>query len=249
MKTVALIQARMNSTRLPGKVLKTIVGKPMLELMLERVQISDRIDEIWVVTSNQEDDDPIYLECQRLNVPCYRGSKDNVLNRYYEAAIHSEADVIVRLTGDCPLVDPEIIDNTIDFFFSENADYSANCLEYTLPDGLDVEVFSLKVLNDMEHASTKKSEQEHVTLYIRNHPEKYKIKNWYYPDPFEGRWTVDYPEDFKLIEAVFSALYKKFRIFTTKQVRSYLESNEQLVKVNNMYKANEGLAISLLEDK
>ncbi len=168
MKIVALVQARMGSTRFPGKVLKTIVNKPMIELLLARLSQSSELDEVVVVTSKERQDDQLQLIVESLNYKCVRGSEKDVLNRFYEAAKYLKADVIVRITGDCPLVDPTLVDQCIQEYKKTKVDYFSNVDPATYPDGLDVEVMSFKSIQRANDKTNSEFDREHVTPYIRN---------------------------------------------------------------------------------
>ena len=199
-KVIAILQARMTSSRLPGKVLKPIVGQSMLSLQVERTKCSQLIDELIIATSTEDSDQPIQDWCIKNTIKCFRGNLNNVLERYFQAAKKHPSDHIVRMTADCPLIDSSIIDEVIKLHLREKNDYTSNCIEPTFPDGLDVEVMTYKALKNSWELSYKTSEKEHVTLYIRNHPERYKIGSFKNNINLqEKRWTVDYIEDFNLI--------------------------------------------------
>jgi spore coat polysaccharide biosynthesis protein SpsF len=211
-KVVAIIQARMGSTRLPGKVLKEVLDKPLLEYLLERVKRSKLIDEIVVATTLKKSDDPIVDLCKKMLLPFYRGSEDNVLSRFYEAAQKFNANVIVRLTSDCPITDPKVVDKVIQYYLEhyDQYQYVSNTLKRTYPRGLDTEVFSLEALIESYQNGKTKSEQEHVTSYILNHPNKFKTANiMYKEDQSQHRWTVDTPEDFELVKLIIENLYSQ----------------------------------------
>lgn len=235
MKVVAIIQARMTSTRLPGKVLKTVLEKPLLEYQLERVSSSKLIDEIVVATTINKSDDPIIKLCNKLGVLTYRGSEEDVLSRYYEAAKQFNADVIVRLTSDCPLIDPEIIDQVIKLYITQKdvLDYVSNTLIRTYPRGLDTEVFSFRALQVTYEKARLKSEREHVTAYIYKNPDKFQLKNLsYVRDLSKHRWTVDTKEDFELIKQILESLYTNNQMFTMKDVLCLLDKNPSLFYLN-----------------
>src|SRR5438132_2399961 len=163
MRVVAIIQARMTSSRLPGKVLADVCGKPMLYYVVTRAQQAKRLDLVVVATSNESSDDTIETFCELHRVSCFRGSKDDVLDRYYRAAERYRGDVIVRLTADCPLIDPLIIDKVVETLLPGNFDYVSNIREVTYPDGLDTEVFTQNTLNQTWREAATPSEREHVT--------------------------------------------------------------------------------------
>lgn len=199
----------MSSTRLPGKVLRPLLGAPMLARQIERISRSRRIDRLVVATSDHPSDDPLEAFCREIRVPVYRGSLTDVLGRYWGAArAFGPSENIVRLTGDCPLTDWEIIDATIDFHLEEDADYTSNDQEPTFPKGLDVEVFKTIHLADAYDLARDPFEREHVTPYFYRNPDRYKLANLEC-EPSLGhlRWTVDTPEDFAFVERVYAALY------------------------------------------
>ena len=168
MKVVALVQARMGSTRLPEKVLRDIVGKPMIELLLARLSQSSELDEIVVATSEDMQNDKLQLLVESLGYRCTRGSEKNVLNRFYESAKFMGADVIVRITGDCPLVDFILVDECIKGYKNSNVDYFSNTNPATYPDGLDIEVMSFESIKRANNEADSDFDREHVTPYIRN---------------------------------------------------------------------------------
>ncbi|PAJ72200.1 hypothetical protein CJF42_22530 [Pseudoalteromonas sp. NBT06-2] len=238
---LAIIQARMGSTRLPGKVLKPLLGKPMLAHQISRIKKCTKIDKLVIATSNLEQDNDIYKLAQSFNIPCYRGSQDNVLKRFYEASLVYSPTHIVRLTADCPVIDAKLIDDVIALHLSENNDYTANCEEnkYTFPDGLDVEIFSFQALLSSYKNATNKSDLEHVTPYIIEHSDIFKLgilhqeENWSYM-----RLTVDNIEDFQLIEHIYKALYEKNNDFDRFDIKEFLDSHPELIKLNQNYKIN-----------
>jgi spore coat polysaccharide biosynthesis protein SpsF len=174
MKVVAIIQARMGSSRLPGKVLTDICGETMLARVVDRVRRSKLINEVMVATTDQAADDAIVAECKKFSVPVSRGDQDDVLSRYFRAAQLSKAEIVVRITSDCPLIDPEVVDKTIAAFLEKRPDYASNCLQRTYPRGLDTEVISFTALSRAWQIAHKSYEREHVTPYIIEHPEDFK---------------------------------------------------------------------------
>lgn len=234
MKTVAIIQARMGSTRLPGKVLKKVLGKPLLEYQLERVKKSRLIDEIVVATTVKEQDQPIVDFCMEKGVSCYRGSEEDVLARYYEAAKEYEAEIVVRLTSDCPVIDPGVIDRVIQAFLEdEEADYVSNTLERTFPRGMDTEVFSFQALEQAFQSARMQSEREHVTPYIWKNSDRFSIKSVFHRDDLSiHRWTVDTPEDFELIKKMIEHLYRVQRDFSMEDMLQLLDQHPQWKEIN-----------------
>lgn len=247
----AIIQARMNSTRLPQKVLKEVVGKPLLELLIERLRCCRYLDDIIIATTVGPVDDPIQKMADRLDVKSMRGSDEDVLGRFYEAAKMFNVDHIVRITADCPLIDPVIVDQLIEAYmdFEQGVaryDYLSNTLIPTFPDGLDVEVFSFKVLEKLHHLSTHQYQREHVCTYLVEHPEEFRIKNVVYHENLsELRWTLDNPEDYELINAIYEALYPVKKIFLFEDILKFLEMDPHLKLINKNFKRNEGFIQSL----
>jgi spore coat polysaccharide biosynthesis protein SpsF len=197
MMTVAIIvQARMASTRLPGKILKTVIGKTLLEYQLERLQRVKLADRIMIATTVKEQEQPIVDLCQKIGVAYFRGSEEDVLARYYGAAQECRADVVVRITSDCPIIDPAVIDRVIGFHLDHQRefDYVTNTLEpeLTYPRGMDTEVFSFQALQEAYLEATDQPEREHVTVFIKRRPQRYRLANVPYHQDFSRyRWTVD----------------------------------------------------------
>lgn len=246
-KIVAIIQARMSSSRLPGKVMAEICGKPMLYHVVKRTGRSKMIDLACVATSDHCDDDIIESFCKGNGIPCFRGSLDDVLDRYYQAASHFGASTIVRLTADCPLLDPDIIARVIKKFSEGSFDYVSNVMEYTYPDGLDTEVFSFGALERAWREARLKSEREHVTPYIRNHPEIFRLANVSYRENLSHfRWTVDQPQDLDFVRSVYERLGSMY--FDMTDVLKLLKQNPDLSSKNAGIKSNEGYLKSLRED-
>lgn len=244
-----ILQARMNSTRLPNKVLKTILGKPMLEHQLLRLKQLECIDSIIVATSDETSDDDIATLCEKNHVYCYRGSLNNVLERYYNAYLHYPSDHIIRVTGDCPVIDIDIMKNVINLHLTTGADYSSNCSPATFPDGLDVEIFTADALIKTSQQATKPSELEHVTSFIRSHPEFFTCQNYSHPTDYSHfRWTVDEPEDFELIKQIFEKLYPQKPFFNLQDIIDLMINEPHLPNINSSFERNEGFKKSLLID-
>jgi len=250
MMILAILQARVSSTRLPGKVLKPILGKPMLELQIRRILQSKLINRLVIATSTDTTDDSIEQLCKQVGVSCFRGSLNDVLDRFYQAALLWSPEHIVRLTGDCPLIDPEIIDEVITFYLNGNYDYVSNTIEPTFPDGLDVEVFRFLVLKEAWQEAKLPSQREHVTLFIYQQSEKYRLGN--YKNPIElsnHRWTVDEPEDFEFVSQIYKELYPINPNFRMADILNFLEKRPELMGLNKKFHRNEGLEKSLREEK
>jgi len=235
-KVIATIEARMGSTRLPNKVLLSVEGKPLLQHMIERVQDASLVDEIVIATVEGKDNDPIVDLANRLNVKYYRGSEDNVLLRVVEAAKVNQADIIVQLTGDCPLIDPELIDECIQIYLDSEWDYVANELVRTYPIGFDVAVMSLNLLaTTLNKADLSLLDREHVTTYIVDRPKQYKLFNVKAPphlDHPELEVTLDTQEDFFLIRRIIEQLTKVNSNFRAKDVVKFLISNPDIAMIN-----------------
>jgi spore coat polysaccharide biosynthesis protein SpsF (cytidylyltransferase family) len=247
---LAIVQARMSSSRLPGKVLKTMVGKPMLQLQLERIRRSQKIDHIVVATSDQSEDDAIETLCREIEVDCFRGSLNDVLDRFYQAAAPRNPEHVVRLTGDCPVIDFEVIDLVIGFYLEQGLDYGSNCLPPMYPDGLDVEIMKFSVLKAAWKEAKLPSEREHVTPYIRKQTDRFKIAGMKGAKDYSTlRWTVDEPEDFELVRNIFEGLYPKNEAFKLEDILNFVAGNPELTKINNIFERNEGARKSLLEDE
>ncbi len=208
MNVVAIIQARMGSTRLPGKVLADIAGKPMLSRVVERTSRAGRLGSVVVATTQQPEDDAIRDFCRRQDWPCYRGSTDDVLDRFYQAARTYRADVVVRITADEPLMDPVLIDDTVDLFLKRSGavDYVANFLPpRTYPRGLEVEAFSFHALERSWREDTNPQWREHVDLYIHRRQEEFHVIRTPLPEDLSWmRWTVDTADDLALIRKIYA---------------------------------------------
>jgi spore coat polysaccharide biosynthesis protein SpsF len=247
---LGILQARASSRRLPGKVLKPILGRPMLERQIERLRRARRMDALTVATSTDPSDDPIAALCRSLAVECFRGSLDDVLDRFYQAAKRGSADTVVRLTGDCPLADPEEIDNVIDTHKRGGYDYTANTLPpRRIPDGLDVEVIAMPCLEIAWREAALPSEREHVTPFIYNHPERFRFVRQERPSDLSSlRWVVDEPEDFAFVSAVYEALYPAGPAFTAGDVLALLERRPDIAAKMGRAPTNEGYQRSLAAD-
>ena len=244
------MQARVSSSRLEGKVMRSILGKPMLARQIERVMKSRRIGTLTVATSTRSDDDAIESLCRELGVACFRGSLDDVLDRYYQAALTSRPDHVVRLTGDCPLADPAVIDQVIDAHLADANDYTSNVLPPTFPDGLDVEVFRFSCLDTAWREATLPSHREHVTQFFQKNPVRFKIGNVsHLPDLSYLRWTVDESGDFEFVTKVFERLYRSNPGLGMADVLGLLEQEPDLAKINAGIGRNEGLLKSLEADR
>ncbi len=247
--TLAILQARTSSSRLPGKVLMPILGEPMLFRHIERLHRSREIDQFIVATSTDASDDALVQACAQRGVVCYRGSLDDVLQRFMQAAEPYAPEIVVRLTGDCPLADPAVIDEVIRFFRAGNYDYASNCMPPTFPDGLDVEVMRFSCVQEAEREAMLPSHREHVTPFLRAHPERFRIGNHASTVDRSGlRWTVDEPEDFEFVRRVYEKLYPVKPDFTTLDILDLLKREPELQTMNSAFERNEGAKNSLRAD-
>jgi spore coat polysaccharide biosynthesis protein SpsF len=247
MKIVGIIQARMGSSRLPGKVLADIVGKPMIRRIVERVSASRLIDDIIVATTVAEEDDVLEEYIQfNLNCRVFRGSVNDVLERYFLCARKYQADIIVRLTADDPLKDPLIIDKAIKFLLDNpTLDYCSNTIEPSYPEGLDVEVIRFSALECAYENAQLLSEREHVTPYIWKQPHKFSTQNFTFDkDLSDWRWTIDKPKDLEFMRCVYTKFNTSPLVLFT-DVISWLEQNPDIQKINTGTARNEGYLKSL----
>lgn len=245
----AIIQVRMTSTRLPGKVMLEINGKPLLAYMLERLKFSKLIGKVIIATTINYKDNVIVKFCKKAGIDFYRGSENDVLDRYYNTAKEFCVKHIVRVSSDCPLIDPRVCDHIADVYFKSNVDFVHT--GPTFAEGVDCEIFSFNVLEKAWNEASLKSEREHLTLYIHNHPELFKkITLINETDDSKYRFTVDELEDFLVVKAILEALYRKnSRPFTTSEIKIFLDSRPDVYKLNTHIIRNEGLLKSLKEDR
>lgn len=222
----------MGSTRLPGKVLQDLEGETMLARVMHRLGRARGIDSMLVATTDRAADDAVVDECRRHKFPVFRGDQDDVLDRYYRAAQLAKADVVVRVTSDCPLIDPEATDKTIAAFLEARPDYAANNLVRTYPRGLDTEVFSMDALARAWRLAHKPYERSHVTPYIYEHPADFKILTVTEDvDYSKHRWTVDTPEDLEFVRAIYSRV-KGNPDFLWRDVLDLVEREPELTEMN-----------------
>lgn len=249
MNVVAIIQARMSSTRLPGKVLMPLAGRPVLGHVVERIRQCRSISRIVVATSVDPSDDAIEAWCQGQGVACYRGSLHDVLDRYHQAARAHGADAIVRITADCPAIDPAIVDEVVDNFIAGGYEFYGLAGEF--PDGLDCTVFAASAIARAWRETTLPSDREHVGPYIERHPEWFKSGGLH---KFSGlshlRWTLDEPRDLALLQAVFDELDHGpgAAPFGATDMLALLARRPQLATINSDIIRNEGYLKSLAAD-
>lgn len=249
-KTGVIIQARVGSTRLPGKVLLKILDKTILEFVIERVQKATLVDSITVATTDKKDDQAIMDLSKSLGVNAFAGSEEDVLDRFYEAAKLYNIEYIVRITADCPMIDPILIDKVIDHCSKTGADYSSNTLKRTFPDGQDIEVFNFNALEDAWKEAKLLSEREHVTPYIIKHNDKFKLANLQNKvDLSEKRWSLDEKADFDFLKVVLESIYPSNPDFNMNDVLEFLRVNPDVESINKHISINEGYQKSLRKDR
>lgn len=249
MKYLVLIQARCGSSRLPNKVLSDISGKPDIQWVIERVKRSERIDEAVLLTSIEKENIPLINLCTGLGIRVFIGSEDDVLDRYYQAAKLLKPEYVIRVTGDCPMFDWRYLDLAIDAM-DKDSDYLWMG-EDTFPDGLDLEIFKFEALKRSWKEARLQSEREHVTVFIRNHPEIFKIQTYDFPIKNAGhyRWTLDEESDYEMIKAVYGHFINNGREdFVTEDIIAFLNEHPEIEAINSGIGRNEGLAKSLRND-
>jgi spore coat polysaccharide biosynthesis protein SpsF len=243
---VGILQARMSSTRLPGKVLLPLLGRPMMERQIERVRRSRRMDRLIVATTVDPADDAIVALAAELGVECCRGSVDDVLDRYFQAAALLRPSHVVRLTADCPLADWNLIDRAVDFALAGRFDYASNTLRPTWPDGLDVEVMTFSALETAWDEARSPVEREHVTPFIVACLERFRHGSLERDTDLSAmRWTVDEPSDFEFVSRVYEALYPGDPAFRTEDILELLRQRPELMTINQGFDRNEGLRLSI----
>ena len=242
MKVVALVQARMGSTRLPGKVMKLVAGIPMIELLLSRLSRATELDQIVVATSVDERNQPLVEHVRKLGYACEQGSENDVLDRYVKIARTHQSDVVVRITGDCPLVDPGLVDECIRRFKAAKVDYFSNTNPTTYPDGLDIEVCTFKVLEKASQETSNPFDREHVTPYLREMGRFKTASMQHSTDLSAWRWTVDEPADFTVIEKVFQHFHPRTD-FTWIEVLSLQQQRPDIFSINDHLVRNEGATL------
>lgn len=250
MKYIAMIQARCGSSRLPGKVLKDLSGKTVLQWVIERVQRSRYLDEVMVVTSLEKNNLPLMRICSDRGIRIFAGSEEDVLDRYYQAAKLLKPEYVVRITADCPLFDWRYLDMAIEQL-EEDSDYMAGMTE-SFPDGEDLEIIKFSALKKSWKEARLKSEREHVTMYVKNHQELFRIQNLECPIKGIGtkRWTLDEDEDYELIRAIYRHFLSLGREdFVTEDILGFLSEHPELEQLNAKYVRNEGLLKSFANDK
>lgn len=237
MKIIAIIQARMGSTRLPGKILKKINDNVILDYVIDRLRLCKKLDNIILATTTSKKDDVLEQYSVEKKIDYFRGNEEDVLGRYYYTAKKYKADIIVRITSDCPLIDPEIVDKVIEKHIECNSNYTANTIKRTYPRGLDVEVFNFNVLEANFKNANEKYQREHVTPYIKEHPEKFKLENVEAKGKLkrpEIRITIDTIEDFKLVKKIIQNFNNLN--FKAEDIIDFLDKNPDLLEINKNIK-------------
>lgn len=243
MTTLAVLQARMSSTRLPGKVMLPLLGEPMLVRQLERIRRADRIDGVVIATSTDASDDVIAQVARSQGTGLVRGPLDDVLQRFVMAIEEFSPDIVVRLTADCPLASPTVIDAVIEHFGSSQADYCSNTLTPTFPDGLDAEVVSARVLLDVAGLSTDPAEREHVTLGVYRRADRYRLASYTGARDLSSlRWTVDTQADYEFVRAVYEELYPVDPSFDIDDILALLDRRPELRRTTADEARNAALA-------
>jgi len=239
---IAILQARMGSSRLPNKVLRKIKGKTLLELYINRVKQSRLIDKIVTATTTKSEDDVIEETVKKLDIDCFRGSENDLLDRYYRCAQKYHASVVVRITPDDPFVDYEVIDRAIQIFKDNQVDFVTNHFEPTYPEGLDVEVYSIHALEKSWKEAKLLSEREHVFPYIKNNHDKFNIINFKQEkDHSHLRWTIDHECDYEMTKIIYDHLYEKTPIFLQEDILQLLEKHPEISEINAHIKRKEGV--------
>ena len=239
MNRIAIIEARMKSSRLPGKVLKPILGRPMLEMLVERIKRARRIDQVVIATTVSNSDDPIEVLANRLDIKCFRGSEEDVLERVLSAARAYDADIIVEITGDCPLVEAQKIDDMLISYEHMDYDFMANRLDGSYPPGLGLRIFRRQTLERVDGLTKDPVDHEHVTLYVWEHPDLFTIyhfQNNLDPRFWDMRLTVDNEEDFVLVKTIFEELYPGNPGFGLYDMIYLFERRPDLLNINRHIK-------------
>ena len=249
MKIGAIVQGRMSSNRLPGKVLLPLAGKPVLWHVLNRLKFCKTLDVIVLATSVSKEDRKLKKVADSLDIPTFFGSLDDVLSRYYLSAKKYKLDTVVRITADCPVIDPHIVDEVVRRFIKGG--YDLYGISGNFPDGLDTSVLSFKAIEDAYKKTKLPSDREHVgTTFFRTHKDMFKTGGYEkFKDKGNYRWTLDEPEDYEFLKKVYEALYQEGELFFYQDIFKLLEKKPELMKINSFIGRNEGYAKSLKEDK
>jgi len=248
-KITVMIQARTGSSRLPGKVLSKIENKNMIWHVINRVKKIKSVQQIALITTNEESDQILLDISKDEDIIGFAGDETNVLNRHYQCALKISADPIIRITSDCPIIDPYLVEEMLQFFLTHNYDYVSNIHPATYPDGLDVEIFSFQTLEKTFLDAKLNSEKEHVTPYMEKHPELFNTFNFENNEDLSNiRLTVDQKEDLELIQNLYSVMSPK-NDFGLNEIKDIFSKNPELFRINSKYRRNEGYLKSLKEDE
>ena len=249
MNVIAFVQARMSSKRLPNKVLLPLMGKTVLEHIYERLGYCKTLSKIVIATSYDDTDKTIIDLCKKNKMSYYQGNLNDVLDRYYKAAVSFNADVIVRITGDCPVIDPKIVDEVVNNYFKN--DYDLYALSGDFPDGLDCQVFKFQALERSWKEAKLLSDREHVGTYIeKTSPELFKIGGLCkFKDLSHHRWTLDEPKDYIFLKEIFARLYIQDKIFYTEDILKLLTKETDLIQINKGITRNKGYIDSLKNER
>lgn len=246
---LAVIQARMGSSRLPGKVLRPLLGKPMLQHIVERVGTASSVGAVVVATSDRPADEAVATLCDRVGIACFRGSENDVLDRFWRAAKAHDGNPVLRVTGDCPFADPELIDRLFAFFTEGGLDHcgvatgagAARAVENRWPDGLDAEWMTFQALDRAYREATESLDREHVTPYLWRNKHIFRTAMMFAPADYSKlRWTVDNEADFTFVKSIYEALYSPRRPFVLEDILRLLETKPELSAVNARYVGHEG---------
>jgi spore coat polysaccharide biosynthesis protein SpsF len=241
-RTIAILQARMSSSRLPGKVMMEINGKPMIYWQINRIFEAKNVSKLVVATSVDPTDDVLVDFLKANSIEVHRGSLNNVLSRFNDIAQNFPCDALIRLTGDCPLIMPKLIDEMVEMFYALDVDYLSNTLEPTFPDGLDVEIFKPTTIAQLMGFELEEKELEHVTYGVYTRPQMFKLFNFdNSSDESSERWTVDYQEDLDFIRCIFAEFVGSEQKFSYQEVREFLASNTELKSQIGGHRRNEHL--------
>ena len=250
MKASVIIQARIGSSRLPDKVLLKLADKTVLEHVISRAKKAQAVGEIIVATTEHKEDDRVTATAISCGAKVYRVSEQDVLDRYFQAAKSFCLKDIVRITADCPIIDPKLIDQVVEMYFQTKADYCSNTLVPTFPDGEDIEVFSFRALSKAWQEAQLSSEREHVTPYIKKNKSIFKTVSFETkPNYSQERWTLDEEEDYRFLKIIFDELYPVNAFFEMKEVLTFLQKHPDLERMNKNIIRNEGYKKSLKKDK
>ena len=240
-KILIIVQARATSSRLPNKILLSILGETLLSRMIERLMQVKHSVQIVIATSENEEDNVIKTEAEFIGIPCFRGSLDNLLDRHYQTALKYEADIVLKIPSDCPLIDPRIVDKGLDYFIKnrEQFDYVSNLHPATYPDGNDVEIMTMECLSKAWHEAKRPLELEHTTPYIWENPDKFSIGNFAWEKGLDysmsHRFTIDYRKDYFFIKKVFEELYFANPQFSLEDILNLLDRKPEIYKINAEY--------------